>query len=47
MHPAYAAKLGLHARKINVDAQKIDGFHLDIFEMAIADYSVKNKLGRI
>ena len=44
MHPAYATKLGLHARKIDVGAQKIDGSHLDTFGIVIADCSVKNKL---
>ena len=47
MHPAYATKLGLHARKINVGAQKINGSHLDTFKMVIADYSFKNKLKRV
>ena len=47
MHPAYATKLGLHARKIDVGAQKIDGSHLDTFGMVIADCSVKDKLGRV
>ena len=47
MHPAYATKLGLRARKIDVGAQKIDGSHLDTFGMVIADCSVKNKLGRV
>ena len=47
MHPTYAKKLGLHTRKIDIGAQKIDGSHLDTFEMVIADCSVKNKLGRV
>ena len=47
MHPAYATKLGLHTRKIDVSAQKIDGSHLNIFEIVIADCSVKDKLGRV
>ena len=47
MHPTYATKLGLHARKIDVDAQKIDGSHLDTFGIVIADCSVKDKLGKI
>ena len=47
MHPAYATKLGLRARKIDVGAQKIDGSHLDTFGMVIADCSVKDKLGRV
>ena len=44
MHPAYATKLGFRARKIDIDAQKIDGSYLDIFEMVIANCSVKDKL---
>ena len=47
MHPAYATKLGFHAVKIDVGAQKIDGSHLDTFEMVIVDCSVKNKLGKL
>ena len=44
IHPAYATKLGLHAKKIDVGTQEIDGSHLDSFEIVIADCSVKNKL---
>ena len=47
IYPAYAIKLGLHTRKIDVGAQKIDGSHLDTFRIVIADCSVKNKLGRV
>ena len=47
IHPAYATKLGLRARKIDVGAQKIDRSYLDTFGMVIADCSVKNKLGRV
>ena len=47
MHPAYATKLGLRARKINIGAQKIDGSHLDTFGMVIVNCSVKDKLRRI
>ena len=47
IHPAYTIKLGLSARKIDVNLQKIDGSHLDIFGIVIADCSVKNKLGRV
>ena len=47
MHPAYATKLGLHVKKINVDAQKIDRSYLNTFGMVIADCSVKNKLRRV
>ena len=47
MHPAYTTNLGFYAKKINVGAQKIDGPYLDIFEIVIADYLVKNKLERV
>ena len=47
MHPAYATKLGLRARKIDVGVQKINGSHLNTFEMVIADFSVKDKLERV
>ena len=45
MHPAYSTKLGLHARKIDISAQKIDRSYLDNFEIVITDCSVKHKLG--
>ena len=47
MHLAYATKLGLRTRKIDVSVQKINGFHLNIFGMVIADCSVKDKLERV
>ena len=47
IHSAYGTKLDLRARKIDVGAQKIDGSHLDTFEMIIADCSVKDKLERV
>ena len=47
MHHAYTIKLDPSARKIDLGIQKIDGSHLDIFEMVIANYSVKNKLERV
>ena len=47
MHPTYVMKLGLHARKIDVSVEKIDGFYLDIFAMVIVDCSVKDKLGTV
>ena len=47
MHPAYATKLGLRARNIDVGAHKIDGSHLDTFGMVIADCLVQNKLGKV
>ena len=47
MHPAYATKLVLCTRKINIDLQKIDGSYLDTFGIVIADCLVKNKLRRV
>ena len=47
MHLAYAMKLGLRARKIDVGAHKIDGSYLDTFGMVIADCSFKDKLGKV
>ena len=47
MHSAYATKLGFRTGKIDVGTQKIDGSHLDTFEMVIADCSVKDKLERV
>ena len=47
IHPNYSTKLGLHTRKIDLSAQKIDRSHLDTFRIVIADYSVKNKLGKV
>ena len=46
MSPAYAGKLGLHIRKTNDGAQKIDGSALKTFEMVIADFQVEDKGGR-
>ena len=47
IHPTYATKLGLCARKIDVGAQKMDGSYLDIFKIVIVDCLVKNKLKRV
>ena len=47
MHPAYATKLSLHTRKIDIGVQKINGSHLDTFGIVIAECSVKDKLGRV
>ena len=47
IHPAYTTKLGLHARKIDVGIQNIDGSHLNTFRIVIIDCSVKNKLKRV
>ena len=42
----YARKLGFKIRKINVEAQKIDGSALEIFGRIIADFQVKDKASR-
>ena len=38
MNPTFAQKLGLHIRKTNVGAQKIDDSTLEIFEMVIINF---------
>ena len=47
MHPTYTMKLGFHARKFDVGAQKIDRSYLNTFRMVIVDFSVMDKLGRV
>ena len=47
MHLAYATKLGLRTRKIDIGAQKIDRSHLNTFEMVIVDCSINDKLGKV
>ena len=44
VHSTYVTKLGLHAKKIDVGEQKIDGSYLNTFKIVIANYLVKNKL---
>ena len=46
MAPAYAAKLGLKVCLINVGAQKINSSSLRTFEMVIAGFQIKDKLGK-
>lgn len=46
MTPAYAKKLGLPTREINVGAQKINRSNLATHGMAIPGFQVSNKLGR-
>ena len=46
MNPAFAGKLGLHIRKTNVGAQKIDDSFLEIFEMVIANFQMEDKGSR-
>ena len=47
MIPAYALKLGLVIRKIDVGVQKIDGFALTTYGMVIAGFLLQDKLGRV
>lgn len=47
MHPAYAKKPTLLVRKTDVRAQKIDESCPETFVMAIAGFSVKDKLGEV
>ena len=42
----YILKLGLQIRHTNVRAQKIDGSILKMFEIVLANFQVKNKLGK-
>ena len=42
--PAYAAQLGLKVQKIDIGAQKIAGFSVEIFNMVIAAFQVFDKL---
>ena len=46
MSLAFARKLGLHIRKTNIKAQKMDNSALEIFGMVIADLEVEDKAGR-
>ena len=41
-----ARKLGFKIRKINIRAQKIDGFALEIFEMVINSFQIIDKIDR-
>ena len=47
MYSAYAIKLGLHITKIDMATQKMNGSHLNIFGIVIADYSVKDKFEKV
>ena len=46
MNLDFARKLSLKVWKINVGAQKIDGFALETFAMVIADFQVEDKTNR-
>ena len=41
--PAYAVKLGLYVRFINVKAQKINWFTLSTYSMVLANFQLKDK----
>lgn len=43
---AYAAKIGLKICFTNLEAQKINDFTLDTFRMVLANFQIKDKLGR-
>ena len=47
MNPDFTCKLGFKILKTNIGAQKINGSALEIFEMVIADFQVKNKANRL
>ena len=44
--PAYALKLSLWVRRINVGAQKINGSTFEIFEMVLVSFQAEDKLRR-
>ena len=44
MNLDFTQKLGFKVKKINIRAQKIDGFTLKIFEIVIADFQIENKV---
>ena len=46
MTPAYASRLDLWVYHTNIRAQTIDGSTLETFEMVLASFQVKDKLGR-
>lgn len=46
MMPAFALKLGLKVRPTNFGAQKIDGSIFKTFEIVLASFQVKDKLGK-
>ena len=46
MTPTYVSKLGLKVRPTNVGAQKVDSSTLKTFDIVLASFQVKDKLGR-
>ena len=46
MNSNFAQKLGLHIRKINIGAQKIDNSTFKTFRIVIATFQVDDKFGR-
>ena len=47
VQPTFAKELGLSIRLTDVETQKIDGITLDIYEMVLAAFLVKNKANRV
>ena len=47
IHSAFAKKLHLPIRPINIEVQKIDGNMLDNYEMVVAAFLLKNKTNRV
>ena len=47
INPTYAKKLGLCVWQTDVRAQRFDGSHLETFEIVIASFLLKNKLGKV
>ena len=46
MTPFYAKQLGFRTQKTDIGAQKIDGSFFWTFEILIAGFQIKDKLGR-
>ena len=46
MTPANVSRLGLRVDRTDIKAQKIDGSTLKTFEIVLASFQVKDKLGR-
>lgn len=44
--PAFARKLGLHIRKLNIRAYKIESYALETFKIVIIDLEMEDKADR-
>ena len=47
INPIFAKKLGLFIRLMDVEAQKIDGTILDIYEMVVASFLLIDKANQV